>query len=120
MGSRGPKPGSGQKRGGRQKGTPNKATVARQSAVEASGLTPLDFMLLVMRDQSNDLTTRMDAARSAAPYVHPRLSAVSSKIEHDINVRTWLVNAMADALVIDGQALAIGHDHVEDEIPEDF
>ena len=63
----------GNKTGGRKAGTPNKATAAKAAAIAASGLTPLDFMLTVMRDQSADLQDRLQAARAAAPYVHPRL-----------------------------------------------
>lgn len=66
----------GQKTGGRAKGTPNKATAAQREAIAASGLTPLDFMLGVMRDERNALDVRMDAAKSAAPYCHSKLSAV--------------------------------------------
>lgn len=62
--------------GGRQKGTPNKATAAKVAEIEASGLTPLDYMLSVMRDETNDRDTRLDAANKAAPYVHPRLASV--------------------------------------------
>ena len=39
----------GRKTGGRQKGTPNKATAERQAEIAASGLTPLDFLLNIMR-----------------------------------------------------------------------
>ena len=70
----------GRKTGGRKKGIPNKTTAARQAEITASGLTPLDFMLEVMRDEENDLATRLDAAVKAAPYVHPRLA--SSDREH--------------------------------------
>lgn len=63
------------KTGGRKAGTPNKATAAKAMAVEQAGLTPLDFMLKVMRDESVDLQERMQAARAAAPYVHPRLAS---------------------------------------------
>lgn len=69
----------GRKTGGRRQGTPNKTTAARQAEIAASGLTPLDFMLNVMRDDQNDLATRLDAAVKAAPYVHPRLAAIESK-----------------------------------------
>ena len=61
---------------GRPKGAPNKATAARQAAVEASGLTPLDYLLSVMRDGNEDLAARLDAAKAAAPYVHPKLAAL--------------------------------------------
>lgn len=66
----------GLKTGGRQKGTPNKATAERESAIAASGLTPLDFMLQIVRDPKEKLGVRLSAAMSAAPYVHPRLANV--------------------------------------------
>lgn len=67
---------AGRKTGGRQKGTPNKATGATAAQIAASGLTPLDFMLKVLRDENRDAAERMDAAKAAAPYVHPRLAPV--------------------------------------------
>jgi hypothetical protein len=66
----------GFKTGGRKKSTPNKTTAARQAEITASGLTPLDFMLEVMRNEENELATRLDAAVKAAPYVHPKLAAI--------------------------------------------
>jgi hypothetical protein len=39
----------GERRGGRQKGTPNKASAARQAEVAATGVTPLEVMLDNMR-----------------------------------------------------------------------
>ena len=66
----------GLKTGGRKKGTPNKATIARQAEIATSGLMPLEFMLSVMRDEQADTATRLDAAVKAAPYVHPKLAAV--------------------------------------------
>lgn len=62
---------------GRKAGAPNKATAERQAEIEASGLTPLDYLLSVMRDEDLDTAGRVDAAKSAAPYVHPKLSAVT-------------------------------------------
>jgi hypothetical protein len=64
----------GERRGGRRKGTLNKATAARQVAIAASGLTPLDYLLSIMRDESADPHARLDAAKAAAPYVHPRMA----------------------------------------------
>ena len=52
-------------------------TVALQSY--ETGLTPLEFLLEVMRDDEMDLLIRMDAAKSAAPYVHPKLASVEMK-----------------------------------------
>ena len=61
---------------GRPKGVPNKANAERQAAIAASGLTPLDYMLAVLRDENADDQRRMEAAKSAAPYVHPRLASM--------------------------------------------
>jgi hypothetical protein len=69
----------GQKTGGRVKGTPNKATAAKEAEIAASGLTPLDFMLEVLRDTDRAFDARMDAAKAAAPYVHPKRAPVDSK-----------------------------------------
>ena len=66
----------GERRGGRRKGTPNRATAAKAAEIAASGMTPLDYMLAVMRDETAARPERLEAAAKAAPYVHPRLSAI--------------------------------------------
>lgn len=66
----------GRKTGGRRKGTPNKATSEKSAEIAASGLTPLDFMLQVMRDETKPDGLRASMARDAAPYVHARLAAI--------------------------------------------
>ena len=55
----------------------------RLAAIEASGPTPLDYMLQVMRDESVEPAKRLDAAKAAAPYVHPRLASVAVGNEGD-------------------------------------
>lgn len=67
----------GKKTGGRSKGTPNKASAAKAAEIEASGLTPLDYMLSIMRDEANPSDMRLDAAHKAAPFVHPKLAAIA-------------------------------------------
>ena len=81
----------GRKTGGRQLGTPNKATVERQlraahgvSAAMQDGLLPLDVILARMRGEpmaNGDFVTdeQFEAACAAAPYIHPKLSAVAVK-----------------------------------------
>lgn len=61
---------------GRKKGVPNKRTQELQAEVEASGVTPLEFLLQIMRDGVNEPKDRMAAAIAAAPYVHAKLAAV--------------------------------------------
>lgn len=61
---------------GRKPGSPNKANAKRQEQIAASGLTPLDYMLAILRNENADPKDRMWAAEKAAPYVHPKLAAV--------------------------------------------
>lgn len=73
----------GKKTGGRSKGTPNKASAAKAAEIEASGLTPLDYMLSIMRDEANPRDMRLDAAHKAAPFVHPKLTAIQHSGDQD-------------------------------------
>lgn len=61
---------------GRKPGIPNKRTAEKVAAIEASGLTPLDYLLSVMRDTDLPREDRVDAAKAAAPYVHAKLANV--------------------------------------------
>lgn len=61
---------------GRPKGSPNKSSAQREADVAASGLTPLDYMLSVMRNDAAPHAVRLDAGKAAAPYVHPRLNSI--------------------------------------------
>lgn len=62
--------------GGSRKGIPNKATAAKAEAIANSGLTPLDYLLSLLRDTDQEPHIRADAAKAAAPYVHPKLANV--------------------------------------------
>lgn len=61
---------------GRKKGLPNRASAAREAAIVASGLTPLEYMLSTMRDERQPVALRLEMAKAPAPYVHPRLASV--------------------------------------------
>ena len=76
----------GQRLGGRQKGTLNKKTVAHATALVASGLTPLDYMLGVLRDENATKAERLEAAKYAAPYMHPRLNAIDATVKGEVSV----------------------------------
>lgn len=61
---------------GRKPGVRNKKTKEVIAAVEATGITPLEYLLSVMRDEGTEQNVRMQAAQSAAPYCHSKLAAV--------------------------------------------
>jgi hypothetical protein len=69
----------GRKTGGRQKGARNRATEEARAAAAATGVLPLDYMLSVMRDHAADSKRRDAMAMAAAPYLHPRLTAIDAK-----------------------------------------
>jgi hypothetical protein len=68
------------KTGGRQKGVANKRTREIADAAVKEGLTPLEYMLAVLRDENAATERRDEMARAAAPYIHPRLSNVEAKV----------------------------------------
>lgn len=73
---------------GRPKGSRNKDL----SALIAGGLTPLEYMLSVVRDPSVEYDRRDKMAQAAAPYVHSRLATTEVKgnaespIEHKLKI----------------------------------
>lgn len=86
---------------GRKPGIPNKRTQETQKAIEESGLTPLEYMLSVMRNEVEEPRVRLNAAISAAPYVHAKLSSVTAQVEHSGNVFAEILAA------VDGSALKV-------------
>jgi hypothetical protein len=71
----------GERRGGRQRGTPNKVTVAKAAALASASadptITPLQFLLRVMRDAKAPIGLRVQVARAAAPLVHGKSKIAS-------------------------------------------
>lgn len=62
---------------GRKPGVANKASAAREAEIRAGGITPLEFLVKTMRDDNQPMNIRVDSAKAAAQYVHPKLSAVT-------------------------------------------
>jgi len=76
---RGSKP--GERRGGRQRGTPNKTTALKTAALSAASadpdLSPIDFLLGIMRDPKAPTGLRVQVARAAAPLLHGKSKIAS-------------------------------------------
>ena len=78
---------------GRKPGSANKRTREIADRAAADGITPLEYLLAVMRDDSTHEDPKIQAGReahrfqaavAAAPYIHPRLQA----IEHSGSIDT--------------------------------
>jgi hypothetical protein len=106
--TRGSRP--GERRGGRQKGTPNRRTLALRMGLEAAGASPevaaappqqqpLTFLLAAMNNNELPIATRIDAAKAAAPYLHFRKGLVdTSGRDVPITVQVLRFSDVADEL----------------------
>jgi methanogenic corrinoid protein MtbC1 len=78
--------------GGARKGAGRKVGALTQKTREIAeravetGITPLDYMLEILRDTTADAGQRFEAAKAAAPYIHPRLSAVDATVEGGLRI----------------------------------
>ncbi len=62
---------------GRPAGAATKKTREIADRAAAEGITPLEYMLKVMRNPKADVERRDDMAKAAARFVHPTLSAIA-------------------------------------------
>lgn len=74
----GKRPGSGRPPGAR-----NKRSIEQEAQIRESGKTPLEYLVSIYQDEEQPERMRLEAARSAAPYVHPKLSAVDMDLGRD-------------------------------------
>lgn len=88
---------------GRKKGSRTTRTQIIAAKATAEGITPLEYMLAILRDEQGDQKDRFAAAMAAAPYIHPRLAAV----EHSGNQEKPLGVLMGLLSEIDGKTRGI-------------
>ena len=64
---------------GRKPGSKQKKTVELALKAAEEGITPLEYMLQILRDDKQPHEERKWAAEKAAPYMHPRLQTTELK-----------------------------------------
>jgi hypothetical protein len=111
---RGPKVHGGARKGaGRKPGSATRKTREIADRAMEEGITPLEFMLQVMREPSDHEdpkvqvareAMRFEAAKAAAPYMHPRLAA----IEHSGAGGGPIVSAVMDVTAQEFAEIAKG------------
>jgi hypothetical protein len=88
-------------KGGRVPGARNKRTTALMELAEA-GETPCAFALRVMQEERHPIEVRVQAARLAAPYIHPKPQPeprlVSLTLPEQIATADALMEAHAEVL----------------------
>lgn len=66
---------------GRKQGSITTKTREIAEAALAEGLTPLDYMLGILRDEQQTPAMRFEAAKAAAPFVHAKLAAIDANLK---------------------------------------
>ena len=60
---------------GRKPGSVSKLDKAARIKATEGGIMPLDYLLAIMRDETQEPSVRRDAAKAASPYCHARLAS---------------------------------------------
>lgn len=94
----GSRPGAGRKKG---TGAEKSITGLRRSVAERviqGDITPLEVIIKAMRaaDSEGDARSAAFFANLAAPYVHPRLSAVQANVAGDLRAQVQIVSEFKD------------------------
>lgn len=63
---------------GRRRGSANRINAQAREKAMSGGISPLDYLLSVMRNRREPKRMRMDAAKAALPFVHARLAVTES------------------------------------------
>ncbi len=79
-----PRTGGARKGAGRKPGSVNRRNAEVIAEAINAGITPVEFMLTIMRDEEADPKRREWAAEKAAPYLHPRPAPLERTVEIDL------------------------------------
>jgi hypothetical protein len=103
---------------GRKPGAATKKVREAADRLAAEGLTPLDYMLGVLRGTMAYDAQRFAAAEKAAPYIHPRLQAIQHTGANggpiqteDVSARDVLADRLSRLAPRDGAAEDPGKPH---------
>jgi hypothetical protein len=87
---------AGERRGGRQKGTPNKRTIAVAEKLAALGCDPIKQMGQIALDESVEVSLRVQVLKELCQYVAPKRKAVEvtgedgSPLKGELTFSAWL------------------------------
>jgi hypothetical protein len=93
---KGKAPGGKRKGAGRPIGARNKVTAEQLQSARDGGMLPLEYMLTIMRDSKAPTERRDDMAKSAAPYLHPRLASMQATVNVQMTHEQALKDLAAD------------------------
>lgn len=70
----------------RPPGSRNKATMAWFQELRQGGITPVELLLERVRDEDEEMDVRIDCAKAAAPYCHPKIHAIAADLQAHVNI----------------------------------
>lgn len=79
-----PRTGGARDGAGRKPGSVNRRNAEVIAEAIEAGITPVEFMLTIMRDEDADPKRREWAAEKAAPYLHPRPAPLERTVEIEL------------------------------------
>jgi hypothetical protein len=68
---------TGERRGGRQKGTPNKKTIAVAEKLAALGCDPIKQMGQIAMDEGEEVNVRVQVLKELCQYIAPKRKAMA-------------------------------------------
>ena len=83
---------------GRKPGSTNRFNRDLLASASATGAIPVEYLLEVMRDASNPISLRIDAAKSCAPYLHHKLTAQNISISTQAASHESWLETLAEAM----------------------
>ena len=91
-----PKNGGRRPGAGRPKGSKTKKTSDIALAAAGEGITPLEYMINIVRDEKAEPARRDDMAKAVAPYMHPRLSSVEANVKGEQTIKIVSTESMPE------------------------
>ncbi|HKF93854.1 MAG TPA: hypothetical protein VKB96_04485, partial [Gammaproteobacteria bacterium] len=86
----------GERRGGRQKGTPNKRTIAVAEKLEALGCDPIKQIGQIAMDERVEVSVRVQVLKELCQYIAPKRKAMEvtgedgGPIMGELTLSAWL------------------------------
>ena len=116
QGGKGGRPVGLPKTGGRQKGTPNRATLLLREKLAALGCDPAEELVKIARDLKSTGVLRSNIYSTFLPYMYPKRSFVDDSVETRETGRTieWALDTAREILRIYGPGAA---DQKEESTP---
>ena len=99
-----PSEGGARQGAGRPKGSLSRKHVEILAGAVSEGITPVEYMLAIMRDETREEKDRAWAAEKAAPYIHPRPAPLARSIEIELPDMSTAAGVKAALLAVTNAA----------------